>query len=85
VLKEERVLRARIGGFAKAARYPRDELTSAARAGFLARFLRQVDEADPSLPEEERLRRADLLLKAHMTRMALISAQRRRNGGSSRR
>jgi hypothetical protein len=53
------------------------ETTAAARAGFLAKFLREVDEATPGLPEAERLRRAEHLLRAHMKRLALASSRAR--------
>ncbi len=52
--------------------------TEPARAGFLERFLRMVDEADPDLPQAERARRAERLLRAHMQRLALKSARARR-------
>jgi hypothetical protein len=37
-----------------------------------------VDEETPGLPEHERLRRAEHLLREHMARLALRSAQKRR-------
>jgi len=67
-------LRGRIGGFARAARYGPEELTAAARAGFLKRFEPQ----DPDLSMEERQRRAQAGLRAHMARLAMLSAQARR-------
>jgi len=70
-------LRGRIGGYSKAARYAPDELTRAARKGFMARFEAQAD-PDDSLPPEERGRRAQALLRAHMARLALKSAKARR-------
>lgn len=74
---QTKVQAGRIGGLMKAARHSPNELTAAARAGFLARFAR---EADPEglLPEEERLRRADAHMRAHMARLALRSAEARR-------
>jgi hypothetical protein len=53
------------------------EITANARAGFIARFLRQVDAETPGLPEAERLRRAEHLLRAHMARLALASSRAR--------
>jgi hypothetical protein len=53
------------------------EITAGARAGFIARFLREVDERTPGLPEAERLRRAEHLLRAHMKRLALASSRAR--------
>lgn len=74
---EERSLRARIGAHALHAAHDSRELTTNARAAFHGRFLKQVDEASPGLQEEERLRRAEHLLRAHMARLALRSARAR--------
>jgi len=71
---EDMRLRGRVGGFIRASRYSPDELTGAARAGFMARFVREVDERDPGLPEAERRRRATALLNAHMSALARKSA-----------
>jgi hypothetical protein len=81
---EERSLRARIGAHALHASHDPRELTANARAGFLNRFAVQVDEATPGLPESERLRRAEHLLRAHMAKLALKSAQARRARKASR-
>jgi hypothetical protein len=43
--------------------------TAKARAAFLARFETEVD-PDGSMPPEERAKRADRLLRAHMIRLA---------------
>jgi hypothetical protein len=59
------------------AKYDPREITAGARAGFLARFLREVDAEAPGLPEPERLRRAEHLLRAHMARLALASSKAR--------
>lgn len=67
-------LRGRIGGYAKAAKYDSTELTAAARLGFLKRF----EPEDLSLSEEERQRRANCALRAHMVRLARRSALSRR-------
>ncbi len=64
----------RIGGYAKAAKYPAHKLTAAARKGFMARF----QPGDPSLDEAERQRRAQAALKAHMAWLAYRSAEVRR-------
>jgi hypothetical protein len=72
---KDMALRGRIGGYARAARYSPDELTSAARQGFMARFEPQ----DPLLSEGERQRRAQANLKAHMARLARLSAIKRKN------
>lgn len=68
-------LRGRIGGYAKAAKYNSQELTQAARAGFLNRFIPD----DDTLTEQERLRRGQANLKAHMNRLARLSAIKRKN------
>jgi hypothetical protein len=57
--------------------YDSRETTRSGRAAFLARFVREVD-PDNTLPEQERLRRAEHALKAHMQKLALRSAQARR-------
>ena len=59
------------------ARYDSREITKPARRAFLDRFLLQAD-PDGALSEEERRRRADHLLKAHMLRLAQRSAEKRR-------
>lgn len=54
------------------------EHTEPARRAFMARF---DDEVDPNreLPEAERRRRADQAKRAYFSRLALRSAQARRN------
>jgi hypothetical protein len=81
---EARRLRGRIGAYALHAKYDSRALTAPARAKFLARFLEQVD-PDRALPEPERFRRARQALRAHMARLALRSAQSRRNRAGLRR
>ena len=66
-------LRGRIGGYTKAAKHPADELTTAARRGFMARFEPQ----DPDLDQAERQRRAQAALKAHMAKLAYLSSKAR--------
>ena len=66
-------LRGRIGGYAKAAKHPADELTTAARRGFMARF----QPSDPDLSDDERQRRAQAALKAHMAKLAYLSSKAR--------
>jgi len=51
--------------------------TSRARSGFLAKFEREVD-PDGRLAPEERQRRAQQALTAHMQRLALARAKKRR-------
>lgn len=74
----ERSLVASIAAHEMHGRHDSREITANARAAFLKRFLDEVDEASPGLPELERLRRAEHLLQAHMRRLALRSAKARR-------
>jgi hypothetical protein len=74
---EQRSLRSSLAAHAMHARHDSREITANARAGFLAKFLREVDAAAPGLPEAERLRRAEHLLRAHMARLALASSRAR--------
>jgi len=71
----------RIGGLTRAARYSPDELTTAARAGFVARFRREVlataAAQGKALTEPEVAKRAALLQRAHMLRLAELSARAR--------
>lgn len=54
----------------------RSKRTQPARRGFLARFEREVD-PDGSLTPQERQRRAESAMRAHMQRLALKSAKAR--------
>jgi hypothetical protein len=71
-------LRARVGAHTLHSKYDSRELTAKARTRFFERFLNEVD-PERKLPEPERLRRAEHALRAHMTRLAMASAQARRN------
>jgi hypothetical protein len=74
---EQRSLRARIGGYAKSAKYGGPEGTQAAREAGpsgVNYWEKRVD-PDRSLPESERKRRAEAAKKAHFTALALRSAQ----------
>lgn len=73
--RKEMALRGRMGGYAKAAKYPADELTAPARSGFLRRF----EPTDPNLSPQERQRRTEAALKAHMAKLARLSAKARRH------
>jgi hypothetical protein len=75
---EQRSLRASIAAHVMHARNDSREITANARAGFLKRFLNEVDERTPGLPEAERIRRAEHLLRAHMKRLAFDREKRRR-------
>jgi hydroxymethylpyrimidine/phosphomethylpyrimidine kinase len=59
------------------------EITANARAAFLKRFLDEVDAVTPGLPEVERLRRGEHLLRAHMKRLALASSRSRARKAAS--
>jgi len=74
---EQRTLRASQAAHEMHARNDSREITANARAAFLKRFVDQVDAATPGLPEAERLRRAEHLLRAHMQRLALASSRAR--------
>jgi hypothetical protein len=73
----ERSLRARLAAETLHSKYDSRELTANGRASFLARF---EDEVDPNreLPEAERVRRAGHARRAYFARLALKSAQARR-------
>src|SRR5262245_4038326 len=75
----QRSLRARVAAFALHAQGR--TTTGPATAGFLARFEREVIEAAAAggeqLAQEEVTRRAGVLRKAHMTRLALASSRAR--------
>ena len=66
--------RGKIGGYARAAKYGPDELTGAARQGFMARFYKDLPEG---LSEQERHRRAGARLKGYMAGLARLSAKAR--------
>ena len=74
-------LRGRAGAFAQHAKHDVRETTQAARDAFLRRFEDEVD-PDRKLTESERRRRALAARKAHMTLLALKSAQARRRRAS---
>ena len=78
----EMALRGRIGGFVRASRFPSDQLTAAARDGFLSRFEHQVD-PDNQLSLDERQRRALAARKAYMAQLAYRSAKARARTRSS--
>lgn len=79
---EQRSLRASLAAHEMHARHDSREVTAYARAGFLAKFLREVEAATPGLPEAERLRRAEHLLRAHMRRLAFASSKARARKGT---
>jgi hypothetical protein len=74
---QERILRAKLAAHAMHASHDSKAVSQPARDAFLARFEREVD-PEGKLPPAERARRAEHAKKAHMTRLALKSAQARR-------
>jgi hypothetical protein len=80
---EQRSLRASLAAHEMHARHDSREITANARAGFQSKFLAQVDATTPGLPEPERIRRAEHLLRAHMKRLALASSKARRKGATA--
>jgi hypothetical protein len=79
---ESRRMAARLGGLQLHATHDSTEVTQSARLAFKARFF---DQTDPDLPLAERLKRADYLLRAHMTRLAMKSMTSRRAKAAKRR
>lgn len=80
----ERKQRARLGGLATSARHYGSDQTAAARRGFLLRFINEVD-PDRTLPEDERLRRAEAARRLYMARLAFSSARARSKSRCGRR
>jgi hypothetical protein len=70
---EQRSLRARLAVYVRWAKQDPVEGTAAARRAFLARFEREVD-PEGTLPEPERLRRAESARRAYFTRLAYRSS-----------
>lgn len=85
----ERQARARMGGYARAAKYNSQTVTEPAREALRARWTREVLEAaeshGESLTPPEVARRVEKLRKAHMIRMALTSAKNRRKVAEAKR
>ena len=75
-------LRGRLDAHAVHSKHDSHELTAAARAKFLERFINEVNPAR-ALPEAERLKQAEHALRAHMTRLAIASARARRKRATS--
>ncbi len=79
---EERSLHARMAAHVMHSQHDSRVVSEPARDAFMARF---VDEVDPGriLSSDERARRAQHALKAHMLSLALKSASARRKGGDA--
>jgi hypothetical protein len=73
----ERSLRGRLAAHTLHARRDAHQTTAAARAGFLARFEREVD-PDGALDPSERRRRAEQARRAYFARLSLAALQARR-------
>lgn len=74
----ERVMRSRMAAYLMHARHDARKTTEASHAAFMARFLRDVD-PEQKLPEPERHRRAAAAKSAYFTRLAYLSARKRRD------
>jgi hypothetical protein len=81
--RQQRSIRASIAAHTRWSR--EDPAANAARgqAGLLARFDREVREADPGLSEAEYSRRAACAYRAHMARLALASSKARTRKASN--
>ena len=73
----ERAQRGRIGAYLMHARHDPRSTTAAARLAFSRRFLDMVD-PNRTLPESERLRRAEAARRAYFAQLAYLSARARR-------
>lgn len=73
----ERVMRSRMAAYVLHARYDSRQTTAASHRTFMTRFLDQVD-PEHKLPEPERRRRAAAAKSAYFTRLAYLSAKKRR-------
>ena len=71
-----RRLAARIGGIAVHLRHDSNAIAARARAGLVAKFERMAD-PDGRLTPEARAKKAKLLLRQHMSRLALKSIRKR--------
>lgn len=78
---EQRSLRARMGGYAVAAKHDTREITKPARKAFMNRFEDQCD-PDRVLPELERQRRAEAAKKLYFEQLAWKRWHRKKPGGS---
>lgn len=74
---EQRRRHAQMAAYAMHSKHDPRETTRAARAGFLARFEREVDPAGV-LPPAERTRRAEAAKQSYMLKLAMKSAAARR-------
>ena len=73
----ERVMRSRMAAYLMHARHDARQTTAASHIAFMARFIKEVD-PEHKLPEPERHRRAAAAKSAYFTRLAYLSARKRR-------
>jgi hypothetical protein len=73
---EQRTQRARLAAHTRWSQHDSVEHAHKMRAAFEQRFLDEVD-PDRTLPEAERVRRAEQARKAYFTRLAYLSAKAR--------
>ena len=76
----ERSQRARIAAYSQHAKHDPKETTRKARETYRAQFYEWIPE---DLPQAERDRRAEAAFKAHMARLAFLSAKARCKAGGS--
>lgn len=74
---EQRTLRSRAAAHVLHGTHDSRELTQAARSGFAARFEKLAD-PEMVLPEAERQRRAQHLLKSYMASLSLKASKKRK-------
>lgn len=72
----------RIGGLTTAGTRDAREMSAPARKAWMDSWERKAD-PDLSLTPQERARRASALRRAHMARLAALSAKARRKGGGA--
>lgn len=84
---QQRILRSKLSADTRWGRTPiakRREATTPARRAFIDRFLVEVDEENPGLPEAERQMLAASKLSAYMTSLALKSSRARHRSPEAR-
>lgn len=74
---QDRRLMASVGGLSRVLRHGPDNAIAAARAGFLAKFARQVD-PDGTLDPDKRAQLAGLALTCHMRKLSLARTAKTR-------
>jgi hypothetical protein len=74
---QQRHIRASIAAHTRWSREDPADNAARGQAGLLARFDREVREAEPGLSEAEYSRRAESAYRAHMARLALASSKAR--------